>query len=109
MTLLNNWIVNKTYMSFVEFVGDEVISAVNIFYIIWEKKSIFLPYNVKKHHSILEMDTFKNHVASFLLISLRSITNLAHDFKSPFLDIEITITSFGGFSLWKRSKFSNFL
>ena len=27
----------------------------------------------------------------FFLISLRSITNLAHDFKSPFLDIEITI------------------
>ena len=28
----------------------------------------------------------------FFLISLRSIINLAHAFKSPFLDIEITIT-----------------
>ena len=44
-------------------------------------KSTFRPYHVKKHHSTLEMDT-----------SLRSITNLAHDFKSPFLDIEITIS-----------------
>ena len=24
-----------------------------------EKKSTFLPYHVKKHHSTLEMDTFK--------------------------------------------------
>ena len=29
----------------------------------------------------------------FFLILLRSITNLTHDFKSPFLDIEITIES----------------
>ena len=30
----------------------------------------------------------------FFLISLRSIINLAHDFKSPFLDKEITIILF---------------
>ena len=32
------------------------------FYILWKKsrlKSTFLPYHVKKHHSTLEMDTFK--------------------------------------------------
>ena len=57
------------------------------FYILWKRsrlKSTFLPYHVKKHHSTLEMDTFK-------IMLLRSITNLAHDFKSSFLDIEITI------------------
>merc|ERR1711993_137419 len=55
------------------------------FYILWKKsrlKSTFLPYHVKKHHSTLEMDTFK----IMLLLSY-----LAHDFKSPFLDIEINI------------------
>ena len=53
-----------------------------------EKKSTFSPYHVKKHPSTLEMD---RNSCCFFLISLRSITNLAHDFKSPFLDIEITI------------------
>ena len=37
---------------------------------------------VKKHHSTLEMDAFK----VMLLLSY-----LAHDFKCPLLDIEITI------------------
>ena len=43
-------------------------------------KSSFLPYRGKDHHSILEMDTFK----VMLLLSY-----LAHDFKSPFRDIEV--------------------
>ena len=38
---------------------------------------------VKKHISTLEMDTFK----VMLLLSY-----LAHDFKCPFLDIEITMS-----------------
>ena len=69
------------------------INANILFYILWKKsrlKSTFLPYHVKKHHSTLKMDTLKS--CCFFLISLRSITNLAHDFKSPFLDIEITNT-----------------
>ena len=49
----------------------------------------FSPISCKKHHSTLEMNTFK--VMLLFLISLRSIINLAHDFKCPFLDIEITI------------------
>ena len=32
----------------------------------------------------------------FFVISLRSIINLAHDFKSPLLDIEITISTLFG-------------
>ena len=48
-----------------------------------EKKSTFLPYHAKKNHSTLEVDTFK----VMLLPSY-----LAHDFKSPLLDIEITIS-----------------
>ena len=45
------------------------------------KLSTFAPYHVK--NTIL-------HSKWTLLKSLRSITNLAHDFKSPFLVIEIT-------------------
>ena len=41
------------------------------------------PYRIKKPHSTLEMDIFK----VMLLLSY-----LVHDFKSPFLDIEITIS-----------------
>ena len=37
-----------------------------------EKKSTFLPYHVKKHHSTLEMDTFK---IMLLLSYLASLDN----------------------------------
>ena len=60
------------------------------------KKTTLLPYRVKKHHSTLEMDNFK--ACYFFLISLRLIINLAHPFKSPFLDIKITIKSDGTYS-----------
>ena len=53
-----------------------------------EKKSIFLPFRVKKHYSTLEMDTFK--VMMLFFIPLCSIKNLVHDFKRSFFDIEIT-------------------
>ena len=46
-----------------------------IFYILWKKsrlKSTFLPYHVKKHHSTLEMDTFK---IMLLLSYLASLDN----------------------------------
>ena len=46
-------------------------------------KSIFLSYRVKKHPSILEMDTFK---------VMLTISYLAQDFKCQFLDIEIQIS-----------------
>ena len=45
------------------------------FYILWKKsqlKSTFLPYHVKKHHSTLEMDTFK---IMLLLSYLASLDN----------------------------------
>ena len=44
-----------------------------IFYTIWKKsrlKSTFLPYRVKKHHSTLEMDTFKGMLLFSYLASL---------------------------------------
>ena len=44
------------------------------------------------HYSTLEMDTFK-------VMLLRSIKNLAHKFKSPFLDIEINKKA--AYRLWK--------
>ena len=50
-----------------------------------EKRATFFPYRVKKQYSTLEMDTFK----VMLLLSY-----LAHDFISPYLDIEITISGF---------------
>ena len=53
---------------------------------VWKKKSS----RVKKHHSTLEMDTYK---VMLLLFSLNSIKNLAHELKSPFLDIETTISA----------------
>ena len=46
-----------------------------LFYILWKKsrlKSTFLPYHVKKHHSTLEMDTFK---IMLLLSYLASLDN----------------------------------
>ena len=46
---------------------------------------ILLPHPVHSKWTLLKS-------CCFFLISLRSITNLAHDFKSPFLDIEITIS-----------------
>ena len=52
-----------------------------------KKKSTFLTYRAKKHHSTLEMDTFK----CILLLSYLVSLDLAHAFKSPFLDIDITI------------------
>ena len=45
------------------------------FYILWKKsrlKSTFRPYHVKKHHSTLEMDTFK---IMLLLSYLASLDN----------------------------------
>ena len=61
-------------------------SLINNFNGAYVCKSTFLPHSVKKHYSTLEMNTFK-------VMSLRSIINLAYDFKSAFLDIEITITN----------------
>ena len=43
--------------------------------------------------STLEMDTFKVVLPLSYLASLDYKPNLAHDFKSPFLDIEITIVT----------------
>ena len=43
------------------------------FYILWKTsrlKSTFLPYHVKKHHSTLEMDTFKGMLLLSYLASL---------------------------------------
>ena len=60
-----------------------------------EKKSTkvdFSPISCKKAPFYTRNGHFKKSCC-FFLISLRSITNLAHDFKSPFLDIEITISS----------------
>ena len=54
-----------------------------------KRKSTFLPYRVKKYHSILEMDTFKVMLLIFYLVSLNK--NLAYDFNSPFHDIETTV------------------
>ena len=48
-----------------------------------EKYSTFL------QKSSIEMDTF--NVMLLLFIWLHSLKNLVHDFKSPFLDIEITV------------------
>ena len=45
--------------------------------------STFLPYQGNKNHSTLEVGTFK-------VMLFRLIINLAYDFKSPLLDIEIT-------------------
>ena len=39
---------------------------------LWKKKSTFLPYRVKKHHSTLEMDTFN---IMLLLSYLASLDN----------------------------------
>ena len=41
----------------------------------------------------VDKSTILHSKSCFFLISLRSITNLEHDFKSPFLDIEITIST----------------
>ena len=61
-----------------------------IFSTLYGKKSTSLPYRVKKHNSTLEMDTFK---IMLLLSYLASLDNKPrNDFKSPFLDIEITIS-----------------
>ena len=56
-----------------------------VFYTLWKKSGLvdFSFISFKKHHSTLEMNTFKGML-------LHSIINLAHVFKSPFLDIEIT-------------------
>ena len=63
--------------------------SVNIFLLFLhsEEKKTFLPYHVK--NTILHSKWTLLKSCCFFLISLRSITNLAHDFKSPFLDIEI--------------------
>ena len=53
----------------------EYLKVKIFFYILWKKsrlKSTFLPYHVKKHHSTLEMDTFK---VMLLLSYLDSLDN----------------------------------
>ena len=64
----------------------------NFFPHIMEKKltkvATFLPYLVKRTIICSKWNLLKT--CSFSLFSLRSILNLAHAFKSPFLDIEIT-------------------
>ena len=51
----------------------------------WEGGSISLIRTVHSKWTLIKS-------CCFFLISLRSIINLAHDFKSAFLDIEITIS-----------------
>ena len=58
-----------------------------MFSTLYEKKVDFSPIWSKKRHSTLEMDTFK----CILLLSYLVSLDLAHAFKSPFLDIEMTI------------------
>ena len=59
-----------------------------LFYALWNCSHIV---KKKKHHLHSKWTLLKS--CCFFLISLRSIINLAHDFKSPFLDIEITISN----------------
>ena len=56
---------------------------------LWKKKVDFSPISCIKCTILHSKWTLKK-VCCFFLISLRSIINLAHAFKSPFLDIEIT-------------------
>ena len=52
-----------------------IITDKNVFHTLWKKsrlKSTYLPYRVKKHHSTLEMDTFK---IMLLLSYLASLDN----------------------------------
>ena len=51
----------------------------------------FSPISCKKSAILHSKWTIFKSCCCFFLISLRSIRNLAHDFKSPLLDIEITI------------------
>ena len=66
----------------------------NSFSILYGKKSRlksnFPPYRVKS--TILHSKWTHLKSCCFFLFSLRSIINLAHDFKCPFLDIELTIS-----------------
>ena len=64
---------------------------ISIFYMLWKKNRLFSHI---KHHSTLEMDTFKVMLLLFF-ISHHWIKNLALDFKSPFIDIEIFIFEVG--------------
>ena len=62
------------------------------YFTLMDKKSTkgdFLQYRVKKHHSTLEMYTFK---VMFLLSYLAYLDEALHMTKSPFLDIEISST-----------------
>ena len=53
--------------------SGEIILMTKLFFLhSMEKKSTFLPYHVKKHHSTLEMDTFK---IMLLLSYLASLDN----------------------------------
>ena len=55
-----------------------------VFYILWKKsqlKSTFLPYHAKKHHSTLEMDTFKGILLLSYLASLYNQPRTFLDFS----------------------------
>ena len=61
-----------------------------IFLYSMEKKSTFLPYRLKKTIPHSKWTLLKP--CYFFLNSLRSIRKLVHDFKSPLLDVETTIS-----------------
>ena len=62
------------------------------FSVLYGKKVDFSPILCKKAPFYTRYGYFKMSCC-FFIISLRSIINLAHDFKSPFLDKEITISN----------------
>ena len=65
--------------------------STRFFYTLW-KKVDFSPISCKNIILYSKWTLLKS--CCFFLISLRSIKKLAYDFKSPFLDIEITISNF---------------
>ena len=73
--------------------GIKMYTRKKYFYILWKKNSTkvdFSPISCKKS-TILHSKWTLLKSCCFFLISLRSITNVAHDFQSLFLDIEIII------------------
>ena len=81
--------MNKSFID-IHFVNNKINSLkillnFKLYYGLPAAGSIFPLLYGKNHHSTLEID--------FFLISPRKIINLAHDFKSPFLNIEISMES----------------
>ena len=85
------WLVNQLLTNIFQEKGTVIIS---FFYSLWKKDRLkvdFSPISWKKS-TILHSKWTLLKACCFLLISLRSTINLAHAFKSSFLDIEITIS-----------------